>query len=504
MADQRLDTARLEPEERLVRQLIRAALPRFMAEGLPRRYGAFGLGVGRKRPGAPVALRFYVQCKVAEKDLPPSRRIPRKVRIEGGAGQPMEVPTDVVQRGRPIPAMPDREDTLRPVPGAASISIPGSGGNGTLGGWVLDTTDETVVALTNRHVSGGLSGAAVIQPGSNDGGSLPEDRIGFVKRTVPFKLPPPNPTVADWNFVDAAIIGVDDPDLIDLTVIDIGPAIYTTAVAECGDPVQKTGQTTGYTTGTVVDDSFTFYFDVPVSPGNEQEVVFCDCLIIDESPGTPLPGFISDGDSGAVLFGFSPEPDAVIHPAVGLLFASTGGGGAYACKIQHVFDLLSLDVLCASGYPAYLEGLAEGAPELGLTAGTRFADGERGTPAATRLTAGLARDVERRLMESGTGREVAGLVRRHRHPILARLIRKGDFRRAVTDALTPVLGGARTTDDVFAHVIDQGDLDRIGRVQAILKREKLDDLAEEVEALAGPVRSSLGKTLGEVLGVTDC
>jgi hypothetical protein len=230
-------------------------------------------------------------------------------------------------------------------------------------------------------------------------------------------------------------------------------------------------------------------------------VVFFDCYIIDDAPGTPLPGFISAGDSGSVLFGFAPEADATFHPAVGLLFGSTGGGGAYACKIQYVFDALDLDVLCASGYPAYLDLLAEGASEPALTAGIRFTGAERRTRAATRVTAGLARDVERRLMASAAGREVVALVRRHRHTIFARLIRQGDFRRAVTEALTPVLRGARTSDDVFGHVIDAGDLDRIARVQAILRREGLKDLAEEVGARAAAVKKAVGKRLGAFLGI---
>jgi hypothetical protein len=500
MVDTVLDQAPLGAAERRMQRLIRNALPRFLSDNVLERYGAFGMGIGRKCAGGPVALRFYVSCKLPDERLPRSRRVPDAVRIEDEAGAPFDVPSVVVERGLPALAMPDPGGTLRPVPGAASISIPGSGGNGTLGAWVLDTTDETVVALTNRHVAGGVAGAQVIQPGSNDGGSAPADRIGFVKRTVPFLPLPANPTLADCNLVDAAIIGADDPDLIDLTVIDHGPAINDIATAVIGDSVQKTGQTTGYTTGIIVDEDYIFSLSVPISPGNFQTVAFCDCYIIDDAPGTPLPGFVSGGDSGSVLFGFAPEADAVIHPAVGLIFGQTGGGGGYACKIQNVFDALDLDVLCAAGYPAYLEGLAEGPPQPGLTAGTRFTGAERRTRAATRVTAGLARDVERRLMASAAGREVATLVRHHRHAIFARLIRHGDFRRAVTEALTPVLRGARTSDDVFGHVIDADDIARIARVQAILRREGLKDLAEDVGSRAVAARKAVGKRLGEFLG----
>jgi hypothetical protein len=78
---------------------------------------------------------------------------------------------------------------------------------------------------------------------------------------------------------------------------------------------------------------------------------------------------------------------------------------------------------------------------------------------------------------------------------------QGDLRRAVTEALTPVLRGARTSDDVLGHVIDADDLDRIERVQAILGREGLTDLADDVGAMAVAVRKAVGKRLGAFLGL---
>ena len=491
-----LDRAPLGSEGTRIQRLIRAELPRLLQQDLIQQFGAFGLGIGRKEAGGPVALRIYVECKLPLDLLPTSRRVPPTVRIKDGLDNWMDVPTDVVVRPPPRLAMEDPEDRLRPVPGGSSISIPGSGGNGTLGGYVLDKTDETVVALTNRHVSGGVIGAPVIQPGEVDGGNLPGDRIGNVKRVVNFVLPGNQPNFFTWNFVDAAIIGLDDPDLIDLTTIEIGPGIYETALPEVGDPVQKTGQTTGYQTGTVVDADFSFFLNVPTSPGNERRVIFCDCFIIDETLGTPLPGFASDGDSGAVIFGFAEEPDAVIHPALGLLFGSTGGGGAYACKMSYVFDLLDLDVLCASGYPAYLDGLAAGDDE---DTAPRFTSRERQVRAPRRATAGLARDVEARLRESNEGQTISNLLRRFRAPIFARLIRQGEARRALTAALSPVLRGARTSDDVLGYIITEQDLKRIKSVIAVFQREDLQELAEAIAQLALAKESACGKTVGEIL-----
>ncbi|MEO0989461.1 MAG: hypothetical protein AAFX00_00770, partial [Pseudomonadota bacterium] len=399
MAFTKLDTTPLTAEQKRTQHLIRAAMPQLMIKYPPRRYGAFALGIGCQKKGGPICLRFYAEVERDETRLAADRRIPKSIEIDAGGGSTITVPTAKVVRPAPRPAMPDPEDTLRPVPGAASISIPGTGGNGTLGGWVLDATDETVVALTNRHVSGGLLGAPVIQPGSNDGGSFPQDRIGFVKRTVEFiPLPQGEPQPSDCNFVDAAIIGADDPDLIDLSVIDIGPGIYQIDSAAMGDTVQKSGQTTGLTTGVVVDEDLNFEFSVPISPGNFIDVGFCDCLLIDDVNGP----FLMPGDSGAVVFGQPSPADSVVRPAVGLLFGETGGGGGYACKIEHVFSALNLGVLCSAGYPAYLEGLAEGPADPGLASEARFSTTSR----PLRASAGLARDVERRMGEGKTGREI--------------------------------------------------------------------------------------------------
>lgn len=487
------------PEDKRIKAAIRAYLPIFISENPFSRYGVHGIGVGPKsikgKATGSVSLRFYVECKLSPELLCSDRKIPERIHVPMTSAHAIEVQTDVIEMPQPSLSMEDPESLLRPVPGGASISVPGSGGNGTLGAWVLDKTDETVVALSNRHVLGGNNGAVVIQPGSVDGGSAPEDRIGTVKRNVAFSLASANPMFADCNLVDAAILMADDPDLIDLTVIDLGAAIYTIDTASIGDPVQKTGQTTGYTTGTVEDEDYAFLVPVSITPGNFEDVVFCDCYLVVGDGSVPPPGFLSFGDSGSILFGFAPEPDAVIHPAIGLNFASVGERGV-ACKIQNVFNELNLDVLCASGYPAYLDSIAADVTEPDrLQVATRFTRAERKTRAATRVTAGLARDVEHRLKASAKGQDVVDFVRRFRHPIFAQLIRQSDLRRAMTEALRPVLSSARTSDDVLDYEMGQDDLDRINRVMMILKREGMDDIAKAIKNLAFTSKNAKGMCL---------
>ena len=55
MANDKLDTAPLDDEGRRIQRLIRPEIPRLLSDDVLRRYGAFGLGIGRKRPGGPVA-----------------------------------------------------------------------------------------------------------------------------------------------------------------------------------------------------------------------------------------------------------------------------------------------------------------------------------------------------------------------------------------------------------------------------------------------------------------
>lgn len=393
-------------------------------------------------------------------------------------------------------AMINPGEVVRPVPGGVSCSAPSFFGTGTMGAWVLDKTDETVVMLSNAHVFGPTAGAEIIQPGSADSGNRGADRIGAVKRSVPFTPAPARPTPADCNLVDAAIGMADDPDLLDLTVLEIGPAIYAIEAAAEGMGVQKFGQTTELTNGTVLDCDYNTIFNLPIN-GASTPAVFCDLVVVENIDGPA--GFASNGDSGSVLF--RPDPDSVINPAVGLIFASTGSAGV-ACKIQHAFDALDLDVLCASGFPAYLDGIAEGAEPDPTIAASRFTVTERRTRAAGRRKAGLARDVQRRLRTSEAGQTLVDSVDIHRHEVLTMLVRGGDVRRAATAALEPVLRGALTIKDVFDYRLSKDDVARIGRVADCLRAEASELLQRDVARFAELVQRDVeGKTVGTVLGL---
>lgn len=466
-----------------------------------RRYGAHGIGIGRKRIAGSetdqIALRVYVACKLPDAKLPADRRVPRELYwTPPGGGGPVTILTDVVEMPPGRVQMADPESRIRPVPGGVSGSAMGSG---TLGGWVWDTLDESIVMLSNAHVFGYAPGEPILQPADTDGGKLSTDKIGEVKRSVPVQPvqgPSPWPE-SQCNFVDAAIGSATSSELFDLTVLEIGPAVYATQTASLGMPIQKMGQTTGLVNGVVTDVDYAAAYPTPITSSNFQTVGYCDLILY--VPG-PAGGPVSmDGDSGALVF--TPDPASVIDPVVGLHFAGADNGSyGVACKIQNVFDELRVDVLCAGGFEAFLDALAEDGHDFEATVAASLFHPARPRPGRSlRLRDGLARDVQSRLRNSDTGRRIVELVDRHRAELLSMLLTKGDVRRSVVAALRPILRGALTTDGVFAHVIGTEDLERVDRAIEAATRLGSEDLASGIRSLRKTLDGRAGESIGGVI-----
>ena len=170
-----------------------------------------------------------------------------------------------------------------------------------------------------------------------------------------------------------------------------------------------------------VDDvDYVAAFDTPLAPGNWQTVAYCDLIrFLPTRPGTAVS---MDGDSGALLF--TRDPDSVINPAVGLHFGGAENGSyGVACKIQNVFAELDVDVLCAGGFAAFLDALAEDGRDFDAAlAASLFEPRRQSWGTDLRLHKGLARDVQRRLGESQTGRQIVAFVNRHRAELLSMLV----------------------------------------------------------------------------------
>ncbi|MFC1946340.1 hypothetical protein ACFLXY_00295 [Chloroflexota bacterium] len=211
----------------------------------------------------------------------------------------------------------------RPVPIGISTGHPDITA-GTIGARVVDDNNN-VYALSNNHVYADSNkasiGDAVIQPGTYDGGSSPDDDIGTLSCFVPlaFDNTP--------NTVDAAIALTKEDDLGNSTPSDgYGVPKSTTAPATINLKVMKYGRTTGQTSGRI----YALDATVSVNYGTEDEpriVLFTGQIIV--TPGR----FSAGGDSGSLIVNSKKNP-------VGLLFA---GSSAYtiANPIQTVLDELS-------------------------------------------------------------------------------------------------------------------------------------------------------------------
>ncbi|MGH7006697.1 MAG: hypothetical protein ACREIP_22345, partial [Alphaproteobacteria bacterium] len=150
------------------------------------RWGAHAMGIGRKRVAGKatdqLSLRVYVASKRPEKLLSSEENVPDHVRfLSRNAKREVRLETDVVETP-PAQFEVDPETRIRPVPGGVSGGI--SGHTGTIGGWVWDNADDTIVMLSNDHVFEHTAGVDIMQQGTADGGSLPADKIGDVKRGI--------------------------------------------------------------------------------------------------------------------------------------------------------------------------------------------------------------------------------------------------------------------------------------------------------------------------------
>lgn len=330
---------------------------------LLRRGNVVATGIGYKISGESQTAQPSLICSVSKKmpvaSLPKRDVIPRS--FDG-------IPTDVIPSG--IIRAFSNVNYSRPVPGGVSVGHPEITA-GTTGCYVK--RDGQIYLLSNNHVIANTNdaqlGEPVIQPGPIDGGRVPSDQISSLADYVPINFPSgvaiPDPqdnqafamgannslcTIANGiakllnagaslvgsqsrmqaistrpieNLVDAALAGPIDPSLVDYNILGIG-AIDGMREAELGMPVQKSGRTTGYTTG------FIQQIDVTVSVQYDfgRVGVFEDQIIA----GPMSQG----GDSGAAVLDMEKN-------IVGLLFAGSDNV-TLINRIQHVFGSLNISL----------------------------------------------------------------------------------------------------------------------------------------------------------------
>jgi hypothetical protein len=186
---------------------------------------------------------------------------------------------------------------VRPIEGGVSIGR-ADGTTGSLGCFV--TRDgSSLEGLSVNHViaasNAGEIGDEILQPGADDGGTLPLDRVGTLSYFHPL-LPAPSA-----NKVDAALFRLNE-DLAAMTsvppigVVDLDP----------GDLVQKVGRTTSHTKGKVTAVDLD---GVKIHVPGIGMTIFDGLTRIATSDGT---AFSSFGDSGALVTDSSGENGAGI------------------------------------------------------------------------------------------------------------------------------------------------------------------------------------------------
>lgn len=308
-----------------------------------------GVGIGKRIKGGQLTeelcLKVYVEKKIAKSQLDSNNIIQEEI---GG------VKTDVVGVGRIRFFQCNQKTRKRPAFGGDSCGSChslryGYIMAGTLGCTVVDKTDGKRCILSNNHVLADMdsdtesranAGDPIVQPGTYDGGSCATDRIATLKRWVPLH------TSSD-NLVDAAIGEIiTDSDVSNEIGCNIGGVngIRELTVADINTlQVQKCGEATCYTTGTVIDidASVNVKYEVLTNTGIVIRIYRFIHQILTTSMSTL-------GDSGSLIMDMDKK-------AVGLLFAGSNVI-TVANPIQTVLDELNIEfpvpeVLCIVGGP---------------------------------------------------------------------------------------------------------------------------------------------------------
>jgi hypothetical protein len=452
---------------------IREAKARFGSDLLSHE-DIHGIGIGYKetkgKKTGELALVVHVYKKLPRNKLKKSRIIPSRLTFYSRReGAEVTVPIDVREAIPPVPEIEcgkcdeDLEARVRPVPGGYSIGVPGVGG-GTLGGWVWDRIDERFVLISNEHVLGSNAGDHVLQQSHTDGGVDPADHFANVVRS---------------GTLDVAIAAPIDSDDVELEIICSGPAVYEIADASVDMEIEKVGQTTGLTCGivTLIDYVSNHY-------GSKND------LWIDGN-GTD---FSQSGDSGSLYVEKENPNEYGWKRIVGIHWGGSGNDGV-GHPIGAVFNDLSLSGCCTGIIQALIESILSAEAEEeheGISARRAFLQ-----PKTKKFYHGFARDFEDRILPYPVGKMVSDIMHKNRVEIV-RLLLDRDGWRATVAALTPILRGCVTTDDVLAHRISKKDVENFSRLVKVAQRVR-PNMKDALAVLEKHMSRAIGKNLQSIL-----
>lgn len=261
---------------------------------------------------------------------------------------PVEVdglPTDVIEAGVAVTDAVDRFSQQRPAPRGISVGYYAHSGadlgTGTLSVCVDNVTGD-IVDLSNCHVlansdndvnTRAFVGDTIVQPGTNDGGGSPTDDYALLERWVQL-------SIAGTNLVDAAISVPNDADDLNSRILneydedsETGLIVTGHATPTVDMAVAKSGRTTGYTEGVIVDVNYN---------GNVIYMKIGETLYFEEQILTTLDS--AGGDSGSLVF---TRDDELNVRAVGIHFAH--GGFGWASHVDNIMTELNVNFNVASG-----------------------------------------------------------------------------------------------------------------------------------------------------------
>lgn len=287
-----------------------------------------GFGIGfRKSEGKTfkqLALKVYVDKKIPDAELGESL-VPKALNFTG-LGQ--EIITDVEAIGKVTLEL----DTVRHRP-----AFPGCGVGhpditvGTFGCLVTKKGKPSgdLYILSNSHVlaNEGLASAGdrIVQPGNLDGGRSPADDIAELSEFISFDF-----GSGFENLVDAAIAKVLDKSQVISKIGTIGVPPSGIGAARVGTRVKKTGRTTGFSRGEVLDVDFRTSLEYRKPGGGKGFVNFRDQVLCTR--------YTQGGDSGS----------AVLHETsnkiLGLHFAGSSSTSIFN-KIGNVISALGIEIV---------------------------------------------------------------------------------------------------------------------------------------------------------------
>ncbi len=442
------------------------------AERLLRFPNVVGTGTGfrqlRGRFGNEVCVQVFVQGKLDPSELPEWAVVPREVHLGDE-----RIRVDVIDVGFVFAA----QDTTRyrPVAGGCSIGHQDRVDASTLGGWACDLRDSTIVALTCNHCIANLNVASapagILQPGRLDGGVIPGDLIGSLKRFVPMTVGTPPAVVTS---VDAAI-GTITATRTD-NVLQIGPAIYELGTPALGMAVQKRGRTTRFTTnGTITSVNV----QVTVNYGATQGLIG-NAFIVTSTDGN---AFANRGDSGSLIFDQRQGRLNNTRPVVGMFFAvSNGGVTTWHNDINVVFQQLSLTTICDCAIRALIAAIG-GARRA--AAGAEVADVE-----LREKERQLRRFRDQIMAETSFGKKIVELVETEAADLVGAIVEDEEAFGLAVRTFDPWVS-QRTNADVLDAELDPETVanlgrlaDRIGKVKPRL-RPQLRAMKASVAAVEG-------------------